>query len=1031
MRFVTVPYGPPAQEALAATVAAAKSGDPLAPVTVVVSANSVGVAARRALGRGPAGVIGVQFLTIYRLAELLGGARLAAADRRPVSTPVLAAAVRRALARTPGIFAGVHDHAATEEALIAAHRLLSDCSRDGLAAIAARGRRANEVVRVHRALRADLGTEWFDEHDLIGAAVEAARSGSPLVDALGVTIMHLPQPLGGPAIELMRTIAAVQPVIVIVGSTGVERADADVFNTVARLTNEPPPDLAPTPPVATNVRSVSDADEEARAAVRDVVDALRAGVPIDRVAILYGAREPYARLLHEHCAAAGLVVNGSAVRTIADSMAGRFLVRMLALADRGFSRADVCAWLAGAPVRDAQRRVPANRWEALSRRAGVVGGADWQLRLGAYAASQRREADEEMRVPDREPQPERYQREAREADAFAAFVAKVQVALAPQSRTWSEHAQWAKRLLTDFLGREAVRARWPEWEQRGAGAIEAALDRLATLDAVEDRPSLAVFQRTLELELDSDLGRVGRQGVGVLVAPVTFGLGLDLDRLIVVGLAEGLFPPRRAGDALLPDDDRDAAGGEIRLVGDLVHDDHRALLAAIAAARGAVTLSWPRGDLRRTSELRPSRFVIDTIAALEGHRPSSGELERLRAPWFDLVPSFLAGFTRAPFPSSAQDHRLRSLAAGAVCDDTDGRHARAVQCMNERASRRFTRFDGNVTRIQHVVPGPRRDARPISATALQEWSKNPFEYFVSRVLGAEIPEVPEERFEISPLDRGSLVHTVLERWLIERLGEPESMPAPDEPWSDVARRRMQEITLDTFDEYHELGLTGRELFWQRDRLRILTDLLRFLDEDNARRADARTTPHAAELAFGLARQGSFPAVSMTLPDGTAVQLRGAADRVDIAADGTLHVVDYKTGKIDKAFRDIREADPDQHGTKLQLPVYALAARAATDRNDAPVCASYWFTSRQGGFEDVALPLTPGVYERVAAVVATIVGHIEGGVFPCRPGDDSWFRRRTHSDPDALGTRDLGRAWSRKCGDPILADYCELTGEADG
>ena len=70
---------------------------------MIVPTNSVGVATRRLLASGElgpitsrgAGVVGVSFLTVYRLAELLAAPALAAAGRRPVSTPVVAAAVRQ------------------------------------------------------------------------------------------------------------------------------------------------------------------------------------------------------------------------------------------------------------------------------------------------------------------------------------------------------------------------------------------------------------------------------------------------------------------------------------------------------------------------------------------------------------------------------------------------------------------------------------------------------------------------------------------------------------------------------------------------------------------------------------------------------------------------------------------------------------------------------------------------------------------------------------------------------------------------
>src|SRR5207253_2554057 len=99
-----------AAEALRNEIARAKNESSLSPITVVVPGNSVGVAVRRLLATGDLGpvsragpgLIGVTFLTAYRLAELLAAPTLAAAGRRPVSTPVVAAAVRRVLATEPG-----------------------------------------------------------------------------------------------------------------------------------------------------------------------------------------------------------------------------------------------------------------------------------------------------------------------------------------------------------------------------------------------------------------------------------------------------------------------------------------------------------------------------------------------------------------------------------------------------------------------------------------------------------------------------------------------------------------------------------------------------------------------------------------------------------------------------------------------------------------------------------------------------------------------------------------------------------------
>lgn len=84
----------------------------------------------------------MNFLTPYRLAELLGSAPLAGTGRRPVSTPVIAAALRAALTADPGLFAPVAAHPATESALVDTYRELRDVSPQALDALAATGERA-------------------------------------------------------------------------------------------------------------------------------------------------------------------------------------------------------------------------------------------------------------------------------------------------------------------------------------------------------------------------------------------------------------------------------------------------------------------------------------------------------------------------------------------------------------------------------------------------------------------------------------------------------------------------------------------------------------------------------------------------------------------------------------------------------------------------------------------------------------------------------------------------------------------------
>src|SRR5918996_2124207 len=409
--FVTA-YGRPAAEVLRERVAAAKAGDPLAAVTVLVPTNYVGVSIRRLLATGAlgpvtmrgSGVAGITLLTVYRLAELLGAAGLAAAGRRPVSTPLVGAAVRQVLSDAPGIFAPVVGHPSTEQALVHAHRELSELRPASLAVLERQGRRTREVVRIHRAVRRRLEADWYTEADLMAAARRAVARGSTMLEDLGTIIVYVPEDLSLPAAGLIRAVAAATTVEVVAALTGVIQADADVVRTLRRLGLRPPAVPGTAPPVVHEVVSVSDAEEEVRSAVERVVAHARGGVALERMAILYPEPEPYARIVHEQLAAAGIAYNGAAVGPLAERLVGRWLLDLLALPSQDFDRPSVMGLLTSAPVVDDQARwIPAGAWERITRDAGIVRGRDqWSTKLERYVADQRQRAEapaQDMQVP--------------------------------------------------------------------------------------------------------------------------------------------------------------------------------------------------------------------------------------------------------------------------------------------------------------------------------------------------------------------------------------------------------------------------------------------------------------------------------------------------------------------------------------------------------------------------------------------------------------------------------------------------------
>lgn len=1035
----TTVLGHPAHAALAETIGELKAGNALDPVAVVVPSNYVGIAARRAIGR-QGGIAAVTFLTPYRLAELLGSAAVAATGRRPVSTPVIAGAVRAVLSDEPGHFVGVHSHPATERSLVRAHKALSEVDPSGLRAIAATSARAADVVRVHRAVADRLQLTFSNEQDLVDAAIAtiADEPTLPVLDELGPAIVFLPQRLTSSQIRLLRAVGGASALHVIAGVTGVDEADAPVRAGVEALgLTWPPTDGAPPArPRADRGLSVSDADDEVRHAVRTVVQATRSGTPLGRCAVLYGSHAPYARLLGDAFDAAGVDWFGTSVATADASLLGRSLLALLALPDHDFSRRDVAAWLAGAPIRGVDNRpAPVAAWERASRAAGVVAGPEqWATRLRRLADELESDAVQAERTEEQGWRAERFRREAEQASDLASFVTGLTDALDPGGRagTWHGLATWCRQLVRTYVGGETLREGWPPDEQAAAQRIDAAIDRLGDLDGIDPNPSVAAFRRALELQLGDDMGRHGTFGNGVLVGPAHMALGLELDVVVIVGMAEGSFPARRRDDPLLPDRVRvrlaeTGQGRDLPTRAGLVADDHRALLSVMAAA-GHVTMTFPRGDLRRNAERAPSRWLLDTVEAREaeegrvGVRPAADELARLTGDWFTEVPSFIAGLRATEFPGHPQEYDVRALldtadAGGDIAAlpvlDERVELRRGVELLRGRLSRAFTRFDGNLTAggdadLRGVtLPTPADPDHITSATRLEAWSKCPHRYFVSHVLGVRPVEDPELEYRISPLTLGTLVHQALERWVAEALAAG-TVPRAGGAWPDGACDRLLEIAAEEADRLAGKGLAGRTVYWQRDRQVMLTDLARVAHVmDPHQRSAHGCTPIHTELPFGMPHDPT-PPVTITLPSGRALRVRGSIDRIDETSAGDLVVIDYKTGKRKSSRSDYTQLsadNPTPGGLYLQLALYAAAARVVLDRSDAGAEGRYWFVTRAGEFTAEGYPITRDVTERALGVVEQIVDGIAAGLFPQNPAEPGWrmFVDCEFCEPDGLGT----------------------------
>ena len=996
-RTEVVAYGRAASAALAAAIGRAKRRGPLAPVTVLVPSNLAGLTARRVLGTGAVGTGGianVSFVTPFHLAGLLAADQVLAT--RPLTNPVLGAAVRRALAEDPGPFAAVADHEATEAALAALYADLSNVSAPALDAMAASGRSARTAVRLHRTIAAHL-TGFHGEADVARAAADRADLAAALVP-FGTVIWHVPAPTTPPVAAFIGAVlASATGAEVVLACTGDRAADAPVLATCRWAgvgVEAVAPELAP--PTADRIVSVTDADEEVRATVRQVVSLVDHGVPLDRIGVFFPVAEPYLTILDQQLRAAGLPANGPSSRRLGATAAGRTLLDALALPAERWRRDRVLKVASSAPVRagDGPARPPA--WETLSRAAGVIGGLDdWNLKLLRHTRAVRDALESTDDHPGRG-WVRGSERDLADLDALRLFVLSLDQAVSAvtDAPTWSAKADAAHALLHQLLGPGHRHGRWPDDEQEAFERVEDALARLRSLDELEPSPSHAVFVRALAAELDTPLGRVGRFGLGLTYGPLASAPGHDLDAVFVLGCVEGICPSPRREEAMLSDAARTASGGELAPRSARLDDQHRALLAALASAPvGRRTLSAPRGDLRSGRHPLPSRWLLDSASALVGAPVYATDFAALDPSVVDVVGSFASGLRRDE-PAACLDDRdlavvLRDhgrLGLGAdVVVDAIATHpvgvlvARGLRAQVARRSRRFTEWDGNLA----GQPIPSTAETPISATRLETWAQCGFRYFLGNVLGLRERDDPERLVDLSPMDRGTAVHAVLERFIAEAI--EAGVPEPDEPWSQAERLRVHAIADGVFAEVEAGGRTGRALHWRmakRNLSLLLDDVLR---QDDEHRRTTRARPESVELPFGLDDRDP---VTLVLADGRTLRFRGYADRVDRTDDDRLVVIDYKSGKPDK-FRGIDTGDPVRQGLTLQLGLYAEAGLAQLGGASAE--AQYWLVDSGGAHTHLGYPWTPDRRERFVEVVTAIADGVEAGTFPMVPGEwDSHF-----------------------------------------
>ncbi|MFI5079082.1 MAG: PD-(D/E)XK nuclease family protein, partial [Vicinamibacteria bacterium] len=260
--------------------------------------------------------------------------------------------------------------------------------------------------------------------------------------------------------------------------------------------------------------------------------------------------------------------------------------------------------------------------------------------------------------------------------------------------------------------------------------------------------------------------------------------------------------------------------------------------------------------------------------------------------------------------------------------------------------------------------GP-RPAIAYAVTALDRYRSCPFKYFARDVLGLEEDVVEETG--LSARARGTLVHAVFQtffdEWTAAGLGAIDAAALPE------ARARFA-VVVDRL--LQTIPPSERPI----ERAVLLGSAVAAGLGERAFRFEAAQPQVLVARELEVKLDGEY-----TLGHGARpIRLRGTADRIDLLGDGTLRLIDYKTGKASNA----REL--------LQVKIYGACAETHLHghlgRTWTVADAGYLAFGR--GDDLFAAVLTPETRAEVLAEAGAeahaVADAVEAGTFPVAPDE---------------------------------------------
>lgn len=447
-------------------------------------------------------------------------------------------------------------------------------------------------------------------------------------------------------------------------------------------------------------------------------------------------------------------------------------------------------------------------------------------------------------------------------------------------RTSFDAGATVEELLWELWQRTGLAARWgalasgtgilaDEANRNLDGAVALFTAARRSVEREPERPAELFIDEFLTAEVPEDTLSPRSRADSVLVTTPTGAVGLDVDVVVVAGLQESVWP-------------------NLRLRGSLLHAQRLGAVAERArAGAGAAGTAAPPEDSRAevlSDELRmfalavsrSRRVTVLSGVANDDEQPSAflalaPDAEAVKPVRHPLSLRGLTGHLRRRLAEDG-DPRAASALARLAADDVAGAHPRSWYGLLPAS-----------TEDPVVDPGDPEAVVRVSPSRIEAFEESPLMWFVDQVAGGA---------KGLAAGIGTIVHSVME----QLAADPDTDPSPEE-----LLRRSEERWKEL--RFEAPWIEERERRALSTKLEGLSDYLRGFSVSGGELV-------GAEAGFRL-RQGR-------------AEVNGSIDRIERRPDGTVVVIDLKTGKYPAA-----RGDMPRHAqlASYQLAVHRRALRA--------------------------------------------------------------------------------------------------------